>query len=262
MSRILILYLFLFLFETSNIAQDSSFPVRERWSYNTAYLLPPGKWEGGIFQPLRCGLNDKLEFHSNVLVFPLIPNAGIKIALGSRGDFYFSSDHILSSPTIFLNFVSRKGIGGLISPEFDFPVILSASNSIIVSKQIGSGSLFSGFAGFQFAVRSFKPNPQSTIDLPLAYPRMTHFYEGITVRAGTSYKGALSNKFFYEEGLQFFIATRARNNFFIENSGNLMWAVGRSLRIKGGYNLSYGQYPFGTHWQLWPSMDLLFGSRN
>ncbi len=261
MLRISIHYILLFLSETLIIAQNLSFPVRYSWSSNTAYLLQAGKWESGIFQPLRYGLNNKLEIHSNAIVLPLIPNAGIKIALGSWDGFIFSSDHILSSPTIFLNFVSRKGIGGLISPEFDFPLIISISNSIIVSKQVCSGSLFSGYAGFVFAIRGDKPNPQSTIDLPLVYPRMAHFYEGATFRSGMSYKGAFSKKLFYEEGLQFFIVTRNKNNFFAENSGNLMWAAGRAIRIKGGYILSYGKYPFGSHWQLWPSIDLVFGSR-
>jgi hypothetical protein len=260
MSRISLFYILLFLSGTSIIAQNLSLPVRDRWNCNTAFLMPAGKWESGIFQPLRIGLNNKLEFHSNAIVLPFIPDSGIKIALGSRDGFVFASDHILSSPTIFLKLVSRKGIGGLISPEFDFPLIISFSNSIIVSKPIGSGSLFSGYAGFLFAIRGDKPNPQSTIDLPLVYPRMAHFYEGITIRSGISYKGALSKKLFYEEGLQFFIVTRNKNNLFAENSGNLMWAAGRAIRIKAGYILSYGKYPFGTHWQLWPSIDLVFGS--
>ena len=261
MLRMSILCILLFLSETLINAQNLALPVRDRWSSNTAYLMPSGKWESGIFQPLRYGLNNKLEIHSNSIVLPLIPNAGIKIALGSRDGFVFASDHIFSSPTIFLKFVSRKGIGGLISPEFDFPLIISIGNSIIASKPVGSGSLFSGYAGFVFAIRGDKPNPQSTIDLPLVYQRMAHFYEGITIRSGISYKGALSKKLFYEEGLQFFIVTRNKNNFFVENSGSIMLSAGRVIRIKGGYILSYGKYPFGTHWQLWPSIDLVFGSR-
>lgn len=261
MSRISIFYLLLFLCETSLSGQEISIPVRDRWSCNTAYLMPEGKWESGIFQPFRYGLNNKLEIHSNALELPVIPNAGIRIGLGSRSGFIFASDHTLSSPTIFLRFVSRKGIGGLISPEFDFPFIITISNSFLVSKPIGSASLLSGYAGFLFAIRRSKPDPQSTIDLPLLYPRMAHYYEGMSVRSGISFKGSLSKKWFYEEGLQIFVITRSRNNFFAENSGNIMWAAGRTIRIKGGYILSYGKYPFGTHWQLWPSIDLVFGSK-
>jgi hypothetical protein len=261
MLRKSILYILLFPLGSSLIAQDLSFPVRDTWSFNTAYLMPAHKWECGIYQPFRYGLSNKLEIHANAIILPLIPNAGIKVALGSHDGFVFASDHFISSQTIFLNVVSREGIGGLISPEFDFPFIIAISNSFIVSKPIGTESLLSGSAGFVFAFRGDKPDPQSTIDLPVIYPRMTHSYEGITFRAGISYKGAFTRKLFYEEGLQSFFVTRSKNNFFAENSGSLMWAAGRAIRIKAGYILSYGKYPFDGHWQLWPTIDIVFGSR-
>jgi hypothetical protein len=261
MLRISMLYILLFLQGTSLIAQDLSLPVLDTWSFNTAYLMPAHKWECGLYQPFRYGLSNKLEIHANAIIFPLIPNAGIKIALGSRNGFVFASDHFISSQTVFLKVVSREGIGGLISPEFDFPIIIAISNSFIVSKPIGSESLFSGSAGFVFAFRGDKPNPQSTIDLPVVYPRMTHSYEGITIRSGLSFKGAFSKKLFYEEGVQSFFVTRSKNNFFAENSGSIMWAAGRAIRIKAGYILSYGKYPFGGHWQLWPTIDIVFGSK-
>jgi hypothetical protein len=236
-------------------------PVRDKWSSNTAYLMPAGKWESGIFQPFRYGVNEKLEIRTNALILPLIPNAGVRIAWGSRKGFVFASEHIVSSPTPFLKFFSRKDIGGLISPEFDFPFILTMNNSLIVSKLVDSVSLISAYAGFVFALRGSKPDPQSTIDLPLFYPRMAQYYEGVSIRLGMSLKGSLSGKWFYEEGLHVFVITRKENNFFIENTGSLMWAAGRSLRIKGGYVLTYGRYPFGTHWQMWPTIDLVFGSK-
>jgi hypothetical protein len=260
MSRLSWVILFL-LFQTALSGQDLSLPLRDKWSFNTAYLMPKGKWESGIVQPFRYGLKDKIELHSNALEFPLLPNAGIKLAQGTRNGIVFASDHVLSYPTLFLNTVSMKGVGGLISPEFGYPFLLSITNAIIASKPIGPSSLLSVSAGFAFAIRSSKPDPQSTIDLPLFYPRMAHWYEGTSIRLGVSYKGILGTKWFYEEGLQSFIITRPENNFFIENSGTIMWAVGRSCRIKGGYNLSYGRYPFGTMWQLWPTLDFVFGSK-
>lgn len=262
MLRLSILYLIFLSWGATLVAQDKTNPDFNKWSFNTAYLIPAGQWESGIFQPFRLGLKNKFEIHSNALILPLIQNAGIKIALGSKNGFVISSDHMLSSPTIFLRFISMKGIGGLISPEFDFPFILSFNNSVIVTKKIGSASLLSGNAGFVFAIRGRKPDPQSTIDLPLFYPRMAHFYEGTSVRFGLSFKGRLGNKWLYEEGLQTFFITRSSDNFFSENSGHIMFEAGKTLRIKGGYNLSFGSYPFGMHWQLWPSVDLVFGSRN
>jgi hypothetical protein len=261
MVRISIVLILIFVCGIKVSGQQDSLLVRRFWSGNTAYLVPAGKWETGIFQPFRYGINDKLEIHSSALLLPLIPNAGIRVVLGTHNGYTFTSDHALSYPTIFLKVISRKGIGGLISPDFDFTSIFSISNSLLVSKPLGSSTVLSGFAGFSFALRSRKPEWQSTIDLPLVYPRMAQFYEGTVIKTGISVKKALCKKWMFEEGINAFFITRSRNNFFAENNGNIMWVAGRSFRIRLGYNLSYGNYPFGKYWQLWPSFDLVFGSR-
>jgi hypothetical protein len=117
-------------------------------------------------------------------------------------------------------------------------------------------------AGYVFAFRGKKPDPQSSIDIPLFYPRMAHYYEGTSIRLGTAVKGSIISRWFYEEGVKAFIITRSENNFFFENTGTIMWALGKSLRIKGGYILAYGKYPYVTpKWQMWPTLDLVFGSK-
>jgi hypothetical protein len=245
-----------------NVLHAQNEPMLKKWSYNTAYLMPAGKWESGLFQPFRYGINQKLEVYTHVLMLPLIPEAGVKVAWGTKNEFVIASEHSLSVPTPFLNFISRKGIGGLISPEYDFSFILSVNNAIVISRKIAPNILASAKAGFTFAIRGDKPDPQSTIDLPLFYPRMAHYYEGSSIRLGGAVKGSLGTKWFYEEGLQAFYITRAENNLFFENSGTLMWALGKSLRIRGGYILAYGKYPYETpKWQMWPTLDLVFGSR-
>lgn len=260
MTRKIILSISFLCFAGILFAQDE--PLLKKWSYNTAYLMPAGKWESGIFQPFRYGINQKLEVFTNALMLPFIPEAGAKLRWGTKDDFAIASEHSLSVPTPFLNMMSRKGIGGLISPEYDFPFILSFSNSLIVSRQIAPKIIASAKAGFAFALRGEKPDPQSTIDLPVFYPRMAHYYNGASIRFGTSVKGSLGKKWFYDEGVQAFIITRPENNFFFENTGTIMWAVGKSLRIRGGYILAYGKYPYVTpKWQMWPTLDFVFGSK-
>jgi len=260
MFRKLILSISILCFAGLLQAQDAF--LLKKWSYNTAYLMPAGKWESGLMQPFRYGINPKVEAFTNVLMLPFIPEAGAKIAWGTKNDFVLASEHTLSVPTPFLNTFSRKGIGGLISPEYDFSFILSVNTAFMVSRQIAPKTLVSAKAGFAFALRGEKPDPQSTIDQPVFYPRMAHYYEGASIRLGSAIKGKLSDKWLYEEGVQVFIITRPENNFFFENTGTLMWALGQSLRIRGGYILAYGKYPYVTpKWQLWPTLDFVFGSK-
>jgi hypothetical protein len=223
--------------------------------------MPKHKWESGISQPFRYGISRKFELHSNALEAFVFPNVGCKIAQGEKNGFVFASDHELSYPTRFMKFVSIKGTGGLISPQFQIPEIISISNSFIVTKYVSPSSVLSAVIGFSFAIRSVKPDPLATIDLPLVYPRMAHYYSGSTIRSGLIYKGRLCKKLFFEESVQVFYITRSNNNFFFENRGAFMLALGKSIRIKGGYSLSNGTYPYGTMWQLWPALDFIFGSK-
>jgi len=260
MSMKQILFFAIFFCSTYGLAQES--PVLSKWSYNTAHLIPPGKWESGLIQPFRYGINKKIELRGNVLIMPFIPNAGVLISQGTKNDISFASEHSLSVPTPFLNFFSMEGTGGLISSEYDFSFVLSVYNAFLVSKQITKNTLLTAKIGYVFSIRSEKPDPNSTIDLPVFYPRMAHYYEGTSIRPGVTVKGSLGNKWLYEEGVQAFFITRPENNFFFENTGTLMWAVGGSWRIRGGYILAYGKYPYETpKWQLWPTFDVVFGSR-
>ena len=260
MIRKLIASIFLFCIAGILHAQDD--PLLKKWSFNTAHLMPAGKWESGILQPFRYGINGKMEVFTHVPMLPFIPEAGVKVSWGNKNDFILASEHSLSVPTPFLDFVSRKGIGGLISPEYDFAFILSVYNGLVVSRAVAPKLMLSAKAGLAFALRAEKPDPQSTIDLPVFYPRMAHYYEGASIRLGTAAKGSLGERWFYEEGLQAFIITRPENNFFFENTGTLMWAAGKSFRIRGGYILCYGKYPYVTPaWQLWPTLDFVFGSK-
>jgi hypothetical protein len=258
MNRFLLILLNIF---AAGLAFAQTLPVVNRWSYNTAYLMPKGKWESGLIQPFRYGINPKIELSANVLLFPIMPNAGLKVYWGESKGFTLTTEHILSIPSVFLNIVSRKGTGGLLSPEFNFPFIVGFNNSLIASKPVLKSSLLTLKAGLVIALHGSKVDPLATIDLPLFYPRMAQYYRGASVRLASSFKGSIFNKWDYEEGIQFFVVTRKEYNKNIENSGSLNWTPCRSFRIKGGYILTYGSYPFGNHWQLWPSLDLVFGSR-
>jgi len=252
-----IINLGLFLLTIVLCAQGDMLP--DKWSSNTAYLMSKNHWEIGLFQQFRYSLNGKVEIMGNAVSIFLLPNAGVRISMGTVKGIVLASEHSISYPTLFLNLVSFKGTGGLISPQYDFPFMLSVSNSLLMTKPLGASSYFTASAGFSFAVRDYKPDYQATIDLPVFYPRMAHYYDGVSIRAGLSFKGPLAKRFWHEENIRMFFITRENENIFIENSGNITWEVGKSFHLKGGYILSWGRYPFGNYLQLWPVIDFVFG---
>jgi hypothetical protein len=259
-SRIILVILFLLVSFFRVNSQENNLP--EKWAGNTAFLMPAGKWESGLFQSFRFGLNEKTELRSNALLMFVLPDAGVKFSLRSEKGLLLASEHSISCPTVLLNVLSFKGTGGLISPQYSFPFIITLSNSLLATTLIGSSSMLTANVGFAIALRRNKPDYQSSIDIPFIYQRMAHYYEGVSVRAGISFKGTIVKNLYFEEGTRVFLITRSRDNIFIENSGAVLWSSKGSFRIKGGYLLSWGKYPFGNHLQLWPSFGLIFGSRN
>ena len=48
------------------------------WDLHSAYPMPKGRWEVGIFQPMRYGLNEGLEVSTHPLLFFVMPNISLK----------------------------------------------------------------------------------------------------------------------------------------------------------------------------------------
>jgi hypothetical protein len=255
----ILMILFVILISSAAYSQEE-IPV-ENLTDNTAIIMPVQKWETGIFQSFRLGLNEKNELRSNALLFPILPNAGIKHLISTNKGVIISSLHRVSIPSVFLNIMSFKGTGGLISPQYSFPFIMTLSNSLLVTKRMAS-SYLTAEAGFSIAIRGKKPDYRSSVDIPFIYQRMAYYYEGTEIKAGLSYKGKISGSFYFEERAKLIVITRKSDNLFIENSGSVLWSSKGSLRLKGGYILSWGRYPFGDHLQMWPAFDIIFGSRH
>ncbi len=260
-TRLTVLFLFILVCFYPLILFSQEKATFGSWSYNTAYLAGKDRWETGIFQPFRYGIGEKLELNASAILFPVLPNVGIKVKLGEKGGIQFASEHTISIPSVFQNFLSFKGTGGLISPQYSFGFMTSVGNSILASLPAGTNSIITGYAGLAFSIRSVKPDYQSSIDIPFIYQRTAHWYEGASITAGISFKSRISANFLWEESIRTFIITREYDNLFLENSGVIMWSSGGSVRLKGGYMLSWGRYPFGNHVQMWPVVDIVFGSK-
>jgi hypothetical protein len=234
--------------------------LERRWSEKTAFTLEKGKWESGLFQSFRYGLSDKVELRTNALLLPIFPNLGVKVAWAEYGDWQLAGEHSLSYPTLLLKSLSFKGTGGFLSPEFSYPFMLATSHIAYASRWLGDKALLTAEAGFSLTLRGGSIDYRSSIDYPVLYPRMAHYFKGMTLRGGVSYKLGLAERWSLEENARLFGMTRARDNLFVENAGTLQGLVGKSFRIRCGYNMSWGAYPYGNQMQLCPTLDLVFGN--
>jgi endonuclease/exonuclease/phosphatase family metal-dependent hydrolase len=63
---------------------DNYLVDQERYYTGTAYTLPAGRWEVGLFQSLRHAWSESVELSTHPLAFFLIPNLSVKWSHGSR----------------------------------------------------------------------------------------------------------------------------------------------------------------------------------
>ncbi len=231
--------------------------VWRNWSSGTAYLLPAGRWEIGIFQALRYGYSESLEFSTHPLAFFLMPNLNAKWSHGFYKGFKIATRHSLYYPTPLLRTISREGTGGIISPEFHIPHLVSIYNGVLVSKPIANGHLFTGKAGFCVAFKSGELDERTTIDLPLVFPRLNVFYQGYGFRSGFNLEGKLFSRWNYLVDADVFYYPSAEEKMAFEHKGLLLWTKSQWFQLCFGYKLTYGEYPFGTQWHLLgPIFDL------
>jgi hypothetical protein len=242
---------------SSSAGQPSTW---SRWTSGTAYTMPDGRWELGVFQSLRYGLSETVEGSTHPLAFFLIPNLDVKWAHGSKNGFRFSTRHSLTYPTLLLRLVSRKGIGGLISPEFDIPHMVSVYNDVIVSKPVWDEALATAYFGFSFSVKSGSLDERTTIDLPLVFHRLNVFYGGTSFRCGAGLKMRILRRWRIQADGDGFWTPRVDEHFAFEHKGLLLWTKSETFQFCLGYKLTFGQYPFGMQWHLFvPLVDCVWG---
>ncbi|HNW71290.1 MAG TPA: hypothetical protein PKI01_12855 [Bacteroidales bacterium] len=238
-----------------------STPLLNRWSHRTAYLMRKNKYESGLVQPFRYGISNRVEISTNVLQNFVVPNAGVKVFIADVKGFHMASEHGFQYNSLLFKLLSRKGTGGILSPQFTFPNMFTLSSAFLVTKQVFDTAYVTARAGFFLGMHDGELDPLATVDFPVIYPRTSHLFNTCTFRLGADIRGKIKRSWSYMFDLQFYVLPVKEHNFFMENTGTIMCNLGKNARFKGGYKLCYGDYPFGKQWHLLPTIDIVFGSK-
>jgi hypothetical protein len=254
------LYLVVYVISVSLHGQDTI--TRNCWTDGTALNVPKHRWELGLLTLSRYGISDRVELSAHPLMFFLMPQVKVKIGWGEYSGFCLATEHGILYPTQFMRLVATEGTGGLISPEFTIPQMVSVANRFLVSYRPFGGSVLSAHAGITFAVKSGPLDPRTTIDLPVIYPRLAVFYNQPEIDAGIDFRGRFIPRLEWLFSIENFIVYGTEENYFMENKGVLAYTSKKeTLRIEAGYKLCFGRYPAGPQWHLLPVVDLVFGIR-
>jgi len=244
------------MFLQANAAENQS---ARTWSSGSAYILPAHRWETGVFLPLRWGCSESMELSMHPLAAFVMPNLSAKWSHGVWNDFIIATRHSLYCPTPLLRLLAREGTGGIISPQFHIPAMISISNEILVSR-LWRNVIVTGKAGLAFALKSASVDENSTIDLPLVFTRLNVFYRDYGFRSGMALCGTAYKRWDYNVDAEVFYYPRGSENWAFEHKGLLLWTKSAKFQLCLGYKLSFAQYPFGDQWHLLaPLFDLQWG---
>ncbi len=221
------------------------------WSSGTAYSLPKGQWETGLFQPVRYGLNDNQDIALHPFFALKLPNLVFKKTWTEKNSWTIASRHGFYYPTPLLQSITGAGKFKIVAPQFEFPTLIGLTNEILATRSVGTGQL-TGKAGLLLGLGGGDLDPLSTIDIPLVYPRLAVYYNGWGLRLGSDYVAPIKGRWSGFVDGDVFLYPGSSSALFFETKVLLIWTKSSRLRLMVGYKLTYGKYPFGSHWQILP----------
>ena len=92
------------------------------------------------------------------------------------------------------------------------------------------------------------------VDLPLAYPRMAIYHYGIATNAGVDFDYNFTENSSIKMDLDLLFLPEV--NIFIEHKLLCNYQFSTKYTLAAGYKLTYGNYPYGEQWDIFPLIDL------
>ena len=227
-------------------------------SSESAHLLEKGNSEIGLFQPLRWGYSENIEFSTHPISMFTMPNFSVKIRHEKYG---ITSRHRFVYPTPLMRIFQKKGKFGLITPVVDVgevPHIFAFQNEIFKSISLDK-TLLTFKGGFSFALGLLyeeKLDERLSVDLPIIYPAMGAFFNGYKFNFGVDARHHFSDKFsVLLDGDAVIIPTE---DIFWESKLLGEYQLNDKWEILLGTKFTYGNYPFGTQTRLLPLIDITY----
>ena len=249
---------------TSNFPENT---YNRIWSSGSAFTIPTGRYEIGIFQPLQYGFNESTEFFGFPLLFFIMPNFGIKKKWPEINGINLTTMHSMSCPTFLLRTIAREGTGGILPKEAVVPFILSFENHVLSTFVINDYLLVTPKLGISFSIVSGKAD-FPTIDYHLVYPRTADYHKNPTINFGLDLQGKIIWNFDYYLDGDLFLLALDEGNFTFEHKLMIIWKKSNGFNILVGYKYSIGRFPYtvnkklypsGYDWKFFPLIDLQWG---
>jgi len=229
------------------------------WSTSgTAETLEEGRWEMGLFQPLRWGVAEGLELSTYPLTSLISPNLELKRSYEKRGNIRMASSFGVTYPTYLFRLISREGTAGILPPDAEIPHMIGIDSAFYIGFDLPESHLLTLRFGSHKSWL-FGKIDMPTIDLPIAYTRLGHYNDSFTFNFRALVDGPIWGPLYYSVDFTVHsLPFRESGTLSVEHMGLMTWRATDSFAMQLGYQFVYGQYPFGEDWHLLPLMDILF----
>ena len=225
------------------------------WNSHSAYLLPEKRIEIGLFQPLRYGHSDNLEYSIYPLWFFVMPNISIKKPIAALGNFNSAMRYSFVYPTPFLNMIAKGGLGGVISPDFQMPTMIGVSGTWLLSNYV-KGVDVTLSTGIDIGIVLGDLDSRSSIDLPLVYHRLGAYYNNWGMHTGIDLHKNIGNNISILGDCDLRWLPGLDGDFSLEHKLLISWKKSDNFRVMTGYKFVMGEYPYGSDMRLLPYLPM------
>ena len=223
-----------------------------RWIKPTAFADSTGVHQIGLLSDGRAGLGGDMTMYAHPVMVFLAPTAELQVTWLHNDSEALASYHRLSSPTPLMLLFQMEGDLGMVTPEASVGFLLGITNGIRWSTAALDG-MVTMQAGVEIGIGD--PDPRTSVDLPMLYPRMLAYYDTWVAELGVVYERGLGAHFgLTVEAASFFNA----QDLFLEFTPRLSWHIGEHWSLHVDPVITYGTYPYGNDWQLIILPDLTY----
>ena len=205
---------------------------------------------------MAISISDNVDLITHPLLDILLPNIGVKVNWMSNDGFYLSTQHRLSYATLLLNTISNPGTGGVLPADSTIPQVFTLDNRILATYQTGIHVL-SLLVGAKFAAKF--PNEEfATIDYPLIFTNTAAYHAPVVFNIEANYRLLITKRFLllFDGGI--YLMPQPLSAFEIRQTTEVLFSFTRFISATAGYLLTYGHYPYGNDWKVFPLVDIVF----
>jgi len=237
------------------------------WNTGQADTIEKGRFEVGIFQPLRYGLTNDIELSTYPIMDFIMPNFSVKKNYIKNTKWSLSSEHFTSYPTLLIKMISKEGIAGLLpsTAKEDIPQQIYTEHSIIFTYNLSKYFIITPKVSVSIPIifNSYKKFP--TIDMFLLYTRTAPFHGDFIYTLSLDIDGQIYKSLYYSIDFDYYnnLPINIYNSEGIssnyEHKFMLIWKNSPNFSIYAGYKLIYGNYPYGSQLNIVPLIDFAWG---